>query len=126
MNVIYGIGIDNVEIKRIEKSIQSEHFLKRVFGDKELVFLKAKKNHICSAAANFAAKEAFGKALKTGICSGNFKLCDVQILRAQNGEPYYYFTNEALNIMNSNNLKAHLSLTHDGGIASAFVVLETI
>ncbi len=122
--MIYGIGIDTVLISRIEKSLKNENFINRVYGKEEILFLSDKKNKSKSAAANFAAKEAFGKALKTGICSGDFKLFDVQILRDKNGAPYFNFTNEALNIMQKNSLCAHISLTHEADIASAFVILE--
>ncbi len=124
--MIYGIGIDSVLIKRIEKSMKSEHFLKRVYGKEEIAFLNSKKKPAKSAAANFAAKEAFSKALKTGIFSGQFELKDVQILRSFGGAPYYYFKNEALKIITDNKLKVHLSLTHEGDYASAFTIIEIL
>ncbi len=123
--MIYGIGTDSVLIKRIEKSIKSEHFLKSVYGNEELEFLKSKNMSAKSAAANFAAKEAFSKALTTGILSGHFKLKDVQILRTENGAPYYVFENEAQKIISEHKIKAHVSLTHEGDYAIAFTVLET-
>ena len=58
-------GIDLVEISRIEKSIQSESFKHKVFGEDELKYLEGKKAQ--SYAAAFAAKEAFGKAM--GFCT---------------------------------------------------------
>ncbi len=124
--MIYGIGIDSVLIKRIEKSMKSDHFLKRVYGKEEIAFFNSKKKPAKSAAANFAAKEAFSKALKTGIFSGKFELKDVQILRTDNGAPYYYLTNEALKIIEDSKLKAHVSLTHEGDYASAFTIIEAL
>ena len=71
-----------------------------------------------TAAANFAAKEAFGKALGTGLLR-EFALCETEALRDENGAPYFSFSGRAAALMT-----AHLSLTHEGGTAAAFVVLE--
>ncbi len=120
--MIYGIGVDTVSTVRIEKSMKSDSFMCRVFGAEEIELFKKKKYSAETAAANFAAKEAFGKALGTGIFS--FSLREVQALRAEGGAPYYEFSGKLRDIMTQKKLRAVLSLTHESGLATAFAVLE--
>lgn len=75
-----------------------------------------------TAAANFAAKEALAKALGTGL--SGFVWVQAQALRAQSGAPYFAFSGQLAGVMRQKGLTAHLSLTHEGGFATAFVVLE--
>lgn len=122
--MIYGIGTDLVRTDRMEKSLASPAFLRRVFGEEERVFLLslAPRKQPESAGANFAAKEAFLKACGTGI--GGFALSEIQVLRKESGAPYYALTGQAADWLKENRLTAHLSLSHDGGLAQAFTVLE--
>ncbi len=122
--MIFGIGIDTASVARVEKSIKRESFMKKVYGEEELAFFSLHKKFAQSAAANFAAKEAFSKALGTGILTGAFNLNEVQVLRNGSGKPYFVFSGEALAIIKQDKLTAHVSLTHEGGFATAFVVLE--
>ena len=75
-----------------------------------------------SAAANFAAKEAFLKACGKGL--GGFALADIQVLRAESGAPYYALKGAAAAHMAENGLHVSLSLSHEDGLAAAFAVLE--
>ena len=76
-----------------------------------------------SAAADFAAKEAFLKAAGTGLREP-FSLCEIEALRLDSGAPVYRFTGETARWVEQQKLAAHLSLSHDGGMALAFCVLE--
>ena len=120
---MFGIGVDIVSIERIEKSLQKESFLRRVFGGEEIAFFatenKIKTN---SLAANFAAKEAFSKALGTGV--RGFDFVDVQILRDELGAPYFVFGGRAREIVEKKNLDCKVSLSHEKDKAIAFVVIE--
>lgn len=122
--MIYGIGTDLVQIARMEKSLKSEAFWKRVFGEEERALLQSlgEKRQRESAAANFAAKEAFLKAIGTGI--GGFALHELQAIRKQDGAPCFLFTGNAAQWVEQNNIKVHLTLSHDAGLAQAFVILE--
>ena len=122
--MIYGIGYDLCQIERMEKSLQSKKFCERVFGKVEWAALGALGPHrrAESAAACFAAKEAFLKAAGTGL--GGFALCEVQALRKESGAPYYALTGSAAEWLKANGLKAHLSLTHESGLAAAMTILE--
>ncbi len=122
--MIYGIGVDTTSAQRIEKAMQRKSFINKVFGENEMQFLNARKNSTLGAAANFAAKEAFSKALGTGIFTSDFKLNEVEILRKETGEPYFYFTGDAKKIIELKNLTAYVSLTHEQNTATAFVILE--
>jgi holo-[acyl-carrier-protein] synthase len=75
------IGIDVVEVARIERSLENPRFLRRVFSDAEILCCKGK---VQSLAANFAGKEAFIKA--TG--RKDIPLKKIEILRDENGRPY--------------------------------------
>lgn len=119
--MIYGTGVDLVEISRIEKSIKNEAFLKKVYGKEELEFLNTNKRTE-SFAANFSAKEAFSKAIGTGI--RGFRLCEVQVLRDAQGKPYYKLSGNALKLCEEAGVELYLSLTHTKEYAAAFVVAE--
>ena len=95
-----------------------------MFGEEERAFLEKlpPARRAASAAANFAAKEAFLKACGKGL--GGFALADIQALRAESGAPCYALRGAAAAHMAENGLHASLSLSHEGGLAAAFAVLE--
>ena len=113
--MIYGIGTDLCDVGRIEKSIARPAFLQHVYtpAEQELIVAHTGKKQAETAAANFAAKEAFLKACGTGL--SGFSMA-----------PYLEFTGKAARFMAQNHLQAHLSLTHEAGLAGAFVVLERV
>ena len=81
-------------------------------------------NRSASAAADFAAKEAFLKAAGTGL-AGPFALCEIEAVRLESGAPEYRFSGGSARWMAAHGLRASLSLSHDGGMALAFCILET-
>lgn len=119
---IAGIGIDLASARRLARCMERARFLQRVFGPQELLLIARKG--AATAAANFAAKEAFGKALGTGILR-EFSLPEVQALRDGTGKPYLEFSGRALALVQQRGLRALVSLTHEGDTAAAFVILET-
>lgn len=122
--MIYGIGTDLCESARMERAIAREPFLHRVFSESEQALLASHtgKRRAETAAANFAAKEAFLKACGRGL--GGFALSDIGVLRRESGAPFYVLSGEAARWAQEQHLTAHLSLTHDAGLACAFTVLE--
>lgn len=112
-------GVDMIEIARIRRCVSRDRFLKRVFGKKEYEELKSKRFCPQSAAACFAAKEAFGKALGTGI--RGFTLSEVEILHDDKGCPYYHLSGNAEKLCLERGLTVSLSLTHTKEYALAFV-----
>lgn len=113
-----GIGTDIVEISRIEKSLKNESFLNKVYSERERALIE--KKGVKSAAANFAAKEAFSKALGTGI--RGFSLSEVEVLREENGKPYIVLSGRAKT--QAAGRKIEVSLSHTESLALAFVVIE--
>ena len=95
--MIYGIGCDLCAIPRMEKSLTGPHggaFARRVFGpnEREALGLSEQAESLparrtASAAANFAAKEAFLKAAGTGL-AGPFALAEIQAVRLPSGPPH--------------------------------------
>ena len=107
-------------------SIARPAFLQHVYtpAEQELIVAHTGKKQAETAAANFAAKEAFLKACGTGL--SGFSMAEIAALRQPSGAPYLEFTGKAARFMAQNHLQAHLSLTHEAGLAGAFVVLERV
>lgn len=84
---IYGVGNDIIEIERIENAIvKNEKFLKRVFTQSEIEYAEKNKIPYPTYSGRFAAKEAFFKAIGTGI--REYNLNDIEILNDDKGKPY--------------------------------------
>ena len=124
---IYGIGTDIVSVDRIKKFLKNKNFLKRVFNEKEI--LKCKKIINCSNcyAKRFAAKEAFSKALGTGIVNGlNFN--EIIVLNSKLGKPYINLIGQTkktiIKKFKKKKLKVSLSLSDEKKYAVAFVTIS--
>ena len=88
MNDIYGIGTDIVDISRIKKIFNlNKKFVYRIFSRKEIKYCESQKNRIASYSKRFAAKEAFAKALGTGISKG-IAFNEISINNNKNGAPF--------------------------------------
>ena len=112
--MIDGIGIDVVDIERFKESID------RTPGLREKLFTPAEAGKpIASLAARFAAKEALYKALSP---SHGLAWHEAEVINFENGKPAFLFRGAIADLVDG--AQVHLSLSHDGGIASAMVVLE--
>lgn len=116
------IGIDMIEIHRIEKSIKNGTFLKHVFSKEEYEQLKERNFSPQSVAINFCAKEAFLKCIGKGL--GFSKFSDIQLLRENYGKPYLKLSGAALEFANKNRLVFSVSATHTKEYASVVVLAE--
>jgi holo-[acyl-carrier protein] synthase len=124
--MIYGIGTDIVAIGRFQRFVDEGNapLLQRLFTDRERHVCEARKDKAACYAARFAAKEAFLKALGTGLRSG-ISWHDMEVLNNDLGKPQLLLSGNALELFRENRLgKAFLSLSHDGGNAVAMVLLE--
>jgi len=123
---ITGIGIDMVRIQRMEHWLFKPGLLERYFHPQELeASVSNGKKDAHSLAARFAAKEAFGKALGTGLAGITLK--DIIVINHANGKPEIEVINTARTALkNSGANRAHLSLTHEHEYAAAVVVLEVL
>ena len=122
--MIAGIGTDIAEVKRFEKWVQNPQMLERFFNEKELSIAKSDSAKCQHYAVRFAAKEAFSKALGTGITG--FSLKDVYITNNSEGKPLLNIEGEALSLMKERlgECNAFVTLSHEKEYAVAFVVLE--
>ena len=125
--MLCGLGIDLVEEDRIRRlrNRYGERFLRRFFTEEEVAYAFKKSSPDRSLAAAFAVKEAFGKALGTGVSGFGFK--EVSLVRdpiAGKPEVRLYGQAEALFRKKANRL--WVSVTHEAGLAVAVVVLEKI
>lgn len=108
------IGIDIVNITRIEKLIDK-------FGLEKLKFLNKDESYTVkpqSIAGIFAAKEAFSKALGTGI-GKEFSFSDISVLKNKKGKPFIKINSSNIKINNCD-----ISISHDGNFAIAAVIVE--
>jgi len=122
--VITGIGVDAVYVRRMDRWCENSRLLERYFHPDELKIVTSRgKSASQSLAARFAAKEAFGKALGTGL--SNITLKDIMVINRQNGSPeilVFGTAREAFEKSGANRM--HISLTHEKDNAIAMVVLE--
>ena len=118
--MVTGLGLDLCEIARMEKLVEEERFLKRYFNEGEIGYIRSKgKGAAQTMAGIFAAKEAFAKALGTGI---SFELKEISIFHDEAGQPSYSLSGKAEK--QGEGKRFFLSITHDGGIAAAVCVRE--
>jgi holo-[acyl-carrier protein] synthase len=124
--VIYGIGTDVVEIGRIEKALErfGERFAQRVLCQPEMARFRRHKLPAAYLAKRFAAKEAFTKALGTGIRSpANWH--GVWVVNLSSGKPVLDFSEPLKKLMAEKGIsQAHVSLSDEKGVAFATVILE--
>ena len=113
-------GIDLVEVGRIQKSLRNSRFLQRIFSREERALFVQRGGNPQTIAANFAAKEAFAKALGTGV--RGFALDEVALLRDQLGKPYFQLSGRALALVKEHQWTWAVSVTHTRAYASAVVV----
>ena len=114
---IIGVGMDAIELSRIEKIVvQDSSFIQRVLTPKEYAVYETLgiKRKVEYLAGRFAAKEAYSKALGTGI-GKSVSFQDVEILNSENGQP----------LLSAPHLyQKHVSITHTNHDAYAVVILE--
>ena len=125
--MIKGIGIDLISIDRIRKAERQwgERFLKRVFSDLERARAPRSSSRWQYLASRFSAKEAFFKALGTGIAKG-FGFKDVMVVNEDSGRPRILVSDKVKKDLDSQGIRRiHLSISHEGGAAVTMVILES-
>ena len=124
--MIFGIGTDVVEIGRIENALQrwGERFAEKILCPPELSRFKAHRLKANYLAKRFAAKEAFTKALGTGIrAPANWH--GVWVRNLASGKPVLEFSDPLKSFLAQKGVtSSHLSLSDEKGIAFATVILE--
>ncbi len=125
--MIYGVGTDIVNIERVKKVLSKNRdgFIKRVLSEHEQALLANKADSAAYLAKRFAAKEAFAKALGTGI-GRVVSFQDLTVRNNENGKPHFIPSEKLRQYLVKKNIKqAHLSISDESKNAIAFVVLET-
>ena len=124
---IFGIGTDIANINRFKKTLKNKKFINRVFNIVEIKKCSSNINKSNCYAKRFAAKEAFSKAIGTGISSGiNFK--EIIVYNIKTGKPKIKLlcnTKKIVNkIINKKKFNIYISLSDDKPFAIATVVIS--
>ncbi len=121
--MIFGIGIDIIEIERIQQSIEKfgDKFLNKIFTQGELEYSLSKKNKYQHLAARFAAKEAIAKALATGWSKG-FRWKDIEIYNEKNGLPQVQLKG-ALHDFVGEDKSLKITMSHSDHYVTCFAIL---
>lgn len=125
--MIVGIGSDIVHIPRIEAILAEKgiQFIQRILTEPEAEALQKAAKPAEFLAARFAAKEAAAKALGTGFRSG-LSYLHIRVMNVEMHRPVIMFSEMAQQLADKQQVhNAHLTISHDGDIALAVVVLET-
>jgi holo-[acyl-carrier protein] synthase len=130
--MIVGLGNDLCEIARVERTLAryGERFTHRCFTELERRKSDGRRLRVASYAKRFAAKEACAKALGTGLSFGVYWR-DMGVVNLPSGKPTMKLTNGAARVLAhlvppGHEAHIHLSITDDGGMAQAFVIIEAL
>ncbi len=124
--MIVGIGTDLVEIDRFEQALsrQGIKLINRFFTEKEKAYCQSFPNPVSRFAVRFAAKEAFSKAIGTGIARG-IKWTDVEVHRSESGQPTLILEGRAQEFVDRlGGKRIWVTLTHTKNVAGATVIIE--
>jgi len=123
---IIGIGIDLVDVKRIEDAVKKrKNFLERIYTQEEIKMNPRGEFRFQELAGRFAAKEAFFKAIKSGWRRG-VTFSDVIVLNEPSGAPYIKLTGRAKEIAQSLGVnKIFVSISHTDELATGMVIITT-
>ena len=128
--MIFGIGIDTIEVPRIAQTISDygEQFVNRIFTQEETTYCMSRRFSAEHFAARFAAKEAFAKAIGTGIRHG-FVWKEVEVGKEYSGKPLILIRGSMIGnvakIVGSEYI-LQVSLTHTKEVAEAVVIIEKL
>ena len=124
--ILYGIGTDIVSVDRIKKSLKKKSSLYRLFSQEEIYKCSKLINPNNCYAKRFAAKEAFAKALGTGISKGiNFN--EIVVMNKKNGKPFIKLKGKTMEIIKKKfkkKAKISLSLSDEKKYAVAFATIS--
>ena len=124
--MIFGIGTDLIKITRIKNINSLEKFALKILSKNELDLFDSLSNDkkITFISKQFAGKEAFSKALGTGISAG-IRFKEIEILRDEKGKPIFKAINSLKSFMlNLGITRTHISITDEREYAMAFAILE--
>ena len=124
---LFGVGTDIIQVNRLKKSLNKKLFLSRIFSKEEISKCKRSKVNSNCFAKRFAAKEAFSKALGTGISKG-ISFNEIVVLNEKSGKPYIKLINKTKKIverkLKKKIYKISLSIADEKDYAVAFVTIS--
>ena len=125
--MIVGIGIDIIDIRRIEKTIikYGDRFIKKCFLQSEIQISENRKNNIQTYAKKYSVKEACSKALGTGLAKGVYWK-DIEVINDHFGKPIIILHNKAAEIINKisfKNPKIEVSISDEKYYAISNVII---
>lgn len=123
MAVVEGIGVDVVEISRVGEVVNrwGDHFLRKIFTEREIAYARARKNPLHHFAARFAVKEAVAKAISTGW-RGDFRWKDVEVENEPGGKPSVVLGGGLKSRLED--VKIHISISHSENVVVGFAIVE--
>lgn len=124
--MILGVGIDLIEVRRIESAFErhGERFIQRILREAEIAYCLSHKRPGPFLAVRFAAKEAISKAFGTGI-GAQLSWLDMEVGRKPSGEPFVILHDKGLELLRQRSASlVHLSLSHTEINATAVAILE--
>jgi holo-[acyl-carrier protein] synthase len=123
MGTIRAVGTDIVDLDHFERVMSRSRpgFMRHLFTDDEIAYCERYKDRMASYAAIFAAKEAFLKALRTGLAPG-LTWKDVEILHESSGAPHIVAHRKCAELLGDG--RVHVSLSHSRSDAQAVVIIE--
>ena len=124
--MIFGVGIDLVEIGRIETILKKweEKFLCRIYSAEEIRYCNERARPAVHFAARFAVKEAFLKAIGVGM-GGGVRFCDISTTHDERGKPILKLAGGASSFLETRGIRSvHLTISHTNAHATAVVILE--
>ena len=124
---LFGVGTDIIRVNRLKKSLKKKPFLSRIYSKEEILKCKRSKVNSNCFAKRFAAKEAFSKALGTGISKG-ISFNEIVVLNEKSGKPYIKLINKTKKIverkLKKKIYKISLSIADEKDYAVAFVTIS--
>lgn len=119
---IIGVGVDICRVERIGRAIGRGAFVRRVFTEQEIAYANAQAAPARHFASAFAAREALAKAGGWGIGLMGLKSCRVE--RTKQGPRFVFSKEFSVRLAAEGITSAHLSISHEGDVVVAMVVLE--
>ncbi|HSH87882.1 MAG: holo-ACP synthase [Methylophilus sp.] len=126
--MIFGIGTDIVEVERIQASLDQfgEPFARRILAESEWADYQASQLKARFLAKRFAAKEAFAKAIGTGI-RGDVSFHNIAVTHDALGRPLLQLAPTLQGFLKQHHIhQSHISISDEKNLALAYVVLETV
>lgn len=111
------IGTDIVKIDRIKFLYKDSRFLNKIFSFSEVEYCNNYSEPYIHLSGKYAAKEAVKKALLSANIVETISLIDIEVLNNKDKSPF-------IKLVNINNVKCNVSISHDGDYAIAFVIIE--